>query len=145
MKISLTILIICICFISHGQENSISSITIEWEELSAPLSIEKSESKISEYQLLEVNLSVDLRKQSLSKDYTMLLDSPKYKDISSIHTVSSSKSKSSRFTISGSGYNFNTNTGNLKNNAYKDASIYLYNNYDSTIYRRNTNNAIFIY
>ncbi len=145
MKFLLTILIVSICFVSYGQEDNLSSIAIEWEELSAPLSFEKSEFEITKYQLLEVNLNIDLRRQSLRKSYTMLMDSPKYKDVSSIYTVKSPKSKSSGFTISGNGSNFNTTNSSIKNNAYRDAGIYLYNNHYNPYNTTNRRNTIFIY
>ncbi|GGX28242.1 hypothetical protein [Aquimarina muelleri] len=146
MKAFLIAIIASIGFASYGQENSLNSVAIEWEELSAPLSIEKNESEIHKYELLEVNLSVDLRRQSLRKNYTMFIDTPKYKDVSSVYKIKPSTSKSSGFTISGNGSNLNTNTGRLKNTAYKDAGIYLHNYSNPyTRHRRNHGTSMFIY
>lgn len=144
MKLFLTILITSIGLVSYGQENSLSSITIEWEELSTPLSMERNEFETTKYQLLEVNLDVDLRRQSLRKSYTMLMESPQYKDVSSIYKANSPKSKKSGFTISGNGYNFKTNIDGLKNNAYKNADSYLHHSYYNP-YTTNRRNTIFIY
>lgn len=125
MKIFLVVFIGSISFISYAQENPIQTIAIEWEQLSAPLSNANKELKTTTYQLMEVNLDVDLRQQGLRKQATMFLDLPKSKAISSKYNVAIPQPKLSGFTVFGSGYNPNTNTtGGIKNTAYKDASLY---------------------
>ncbi|WP_024769267.1 hypothetical protein [Aquimarina macrocephali] len=124
MKVFLAILIGGISFLSYGQEDVPHTISIEWEQLSAPLVMNKKELKTKKYQLQEVDLTVDLRQQAFKKSYTMYIDSPKYKDISSKYNVAIPQPKTSGFRLSGNGYNTNTNIGGIKNTAYKDASLY---------------------
>ncbi|PKV51101.1 hypothetical protein ATE84_3170 [Aquimarina sp. MAR_2010_214] len=124
MKLFFTILIAGIGFSSYGQENVIHAISIKWEQLSAPLSITKNEHKIEKYQLQKVDLTIDLRQQAFKKSYTMYIDTPKYKDISSKYNVTTPQPKTSGFRVYGNGYTPNTNIGGIKNTAYKDASLY---------------------
>ncbi len=125
MKSFLVIFIGSISFLSYAQENLIQSISIEWEQLSAPISFANKELKTSSYQLMEVNLDIDLRQQALRKPATMFLESPKSKAISPKYNIGIPQSKTSGFSISGRGYNPNANTtGGIKNIAYKDASLY---------------------
>ncbi len=149
MRVFLAILIAGIGFSSYGQENVIHAISIEWEQLSAPLSIAENEYKTNKYQLLEVDLTVDLRQQAFRKSYTMYIDPPKYKDISSKYTITSPRQKTSGFTITGSRNTSNVNNilgGGLKNTAYKDANPYNGAYYFSRTRRyRQTNNNTFIF
>ncbi len=125
MKIFLIALITSISFLSYGQENAIHSIAIEWEQLSAPLSVAKKELKTEKYQLLEVNLTIDLREQYLRKN-TSIMYLPPNQFVQSKYNVAIPQPKTSKmgFTVSGNGNtNLNT-TGRIKNIAYKDASLY---------------------
>ncbi len=126
MKVFLALLIGSISFLSYGQEDAIQTIAIaiEWEQLSAPLVMHKKEVETQKYQLQEVDLTVDLRQQAFKKSYTMYIDTPKYKDISSKYKIAIPQPKTSGFRVYGNGYNFNTNKGGIKNTAYKDASLY---------------------
>ncbi|WP_074406414.1 MULTISPECIES: hypothetical protein [Aquimarina] len=123
MKVFLVLLIGSISFLSYGQEDAIQTIAIEWEQLSAPLVMHKKEVETQKYQLQEVDLTVDLRQQAFKKSYTMYIDTPKYKNISSKYNVAIPQPKTSGFRVYGNGYNPN-NKGGIKNTAYKDASLY---------------------
>jgi hypothetical protein len=127
MKVFLAVLIGGISFLSHGQEGIIQTIAIEWGQLSAPLVMNKKELITEKYTLQKVDLTIDLRQQAFKKKYTMYIELPKYKNLSSKHTtIISPKSKTSGFTITGNVYGINkpSLSGNLKNTAYKDAGIY---------------------
>ncbi len=128
MKVFLTILIASISFLSYSQENAIKSIAIEWEQLSTPLSLVKEESKaVGKYQLLEIDLSVNLREQYyMRKNTAPIMYLPENKFVSTSYNVAIPQPKTSSigFTISGNGYNSNNNSGGIKNTAYKDASLY---------------------
>ncbi len=128
MKILFTMLIGCISFWSYGQEKTLQSIQIEWEQLSAPLSLNtKSSSEINKYKLLEVNLDIDLRKQYLRKDTSSMMILPENKYIQSDYYVAipGPQNKNFSFTISGNGNSSSTNnSGGIKNTAYKDAGLY---------------------
>ncbi|TSE04070.1 MULTISPECIES: hypothetical protein [Aquimarina] len=125
MKIFLAVFIGSISFLSYAQENPIQTISIEWEQLSAPISFANKALPTTTYQLMEVNLDIDLRQQALRKPATMFLELPKSKIVSPKYSVAIPQPKTSGFTISGSGYNPNTNAaGGIKNIAYKDASLY---------------------
>ncbi|MBQ0733185.1 hypothetical protein [Aquimarina celericrescens] len=127
MKSLVVILIGSISFLSYGQENNIKSITIAWEQLGAPLSLVNDNSNINTYQLLEVDLSVDLRQQYLKKNASPMMLLPDNKSIQSEYNFSFPQPKKGNvgFSVSGNGYNANVNsTGEIKNTAYKDASLY---------------------
>ncbi|WP_103068433.1 hypothetical protein [Aquimarina sediminis] len=134
MKFFIAALIGSITLISYGQESKITSFTIDaatWEALSMPLVTVEKESKYSKYILQEVNIHEDLRAQAFKKSYSMYIEKPKFKDVTSKYKISNTKQKTSGFTITGSGYNANNkiNSGDVKNNAYKDASSGLYRGY----------------
>lgn len=127
MRVYLILIISILSFSTYSQEKTIKSISIEWEKLGAPLSLINKEIVNNKYQLMEVDLSIDLRKQYLKKNSTssfMML--PENKFIQSEYNVAipQSNQRNVGFTISGYGYNGNRNTGGIKNNAYKDASLY---------------------
>ncbi len=127
MKSLVVILIGCISFLSYGQENDIKSITIAWEQLGAPLSLVNDNSNINTYQLLEVDLSVDLRRQYLKKNASPMMLMPDNKFIQSEYNFSFPQPKKGNigFSFSGNGNNSNLNSvGRIKNTAYKDASLY---------------------
>ncbi len=126
MKIFLALVIGSVSFLSYAQENTIESISIEWEQLVAPLSLH-TKSVPNKYQLLEVDLSVNLREQYLNKDASSLMILPENKFIQPNYNVAipQPKTKNTGFSISGNGYNSNLNTsGRIKNTAYKDAGLY---------------------
>ena len=129
MKIILIAFIGSIGLLSYGQENMMTTFKmdiIKFEELSMPLAFAKKEVNTKKYQLQEVNMHIDLREQAFKKKYTMLIEAPKYKDVTSKYNVVVPKQKTSSFTISGSGYNPSANTasGGIKNTVYKDAGLY---------------------
>ncbi len=127
MRIFLALVIGFLSFLSYAQEKTIQSISIEWEQLSAPLSFTNKESINTKYQLLEVDLSVDLRKQYLKKN-TSFMQLPENKFVQPEYNVAIPHPNQRKvgFTISGNGYspNLSGNTGGIKNTAYKDASLY---------------------
>ncbi|WP_062058465.1 hypothetical protein [Aquimarina longa] len=125
MRFILILFIGSISFLSYGQENSIQTIHIEWEQLSAPLVLHKKENNTITYQLLEVNLDIDLRQEALRDDSSMMMiTSSKKQNDTSRYNIVVSKPKTSSFTIQSNGYNPNINTNGIKNTAYKDASSY---------------------
>ncbi|MEW7291908.1 hypothetical protein [Aquimarina sp. 2304DJ70-9] len=128
MKVFLTILIGTISFLTYGQENTITSITIAWEQLNTPLSLVKEESKaVDKYKLIEIDLSIDLREQYYMKKNTApIMYLPRNKFVSTSYNIAipQPKTGSIGFTVSGNGYNSNNNAGGIKNTAYKDASLY---------------------
>ncbi|GAA4271767.1 hypothetical protein U6A24_14355 [Aquimarina gracilis] len=129
MKIFLVFIFSLLSFLSFGQERTIQTISIELEQLTAPLSLVDTDVINNKYQLMEVDLSVDLRKQYLKKNTPLML-LPENKFIQQNYNVAIPGAPTNQrkvgFTISGNGYNssLNRNTGDIKNNAYKDASLY---------------------
>ncbi|WP_299241260.1 hypothetical protein [uncultured Aquimarina sp.] len=143
IRIFLGLLLACIGFTSYGQEKTSFSIswdemnthlsendfmyTIEHREITPSLSFIKPIVSVGTYQLMEIDLSVDLRKQHLKNDTPILL-LPENKFIQSDYAVAipSTVKSNARITITGNGgYNSsNTNNGGVKNTAYRDASTY---------------------
>ncbi|AXT54991.1 hypothetical protein D1815_04180 [Aquimarina sp. AD1] len=146
MKIFPIIFLSCIGLISYGQEKP--SLTIDWEtwnthiadnssqytlehkEITPSLSYIRELISTGNYVLMEINLSIDLRKQHLENETPILL-LPENKFIQSDYAFSLPNSTNQnqnnlRFTITGNGgYNTNnTGKGSVKNNAYRDASTY---------------------
>ncbi|KAA1245059.1 hypothetical protein [Aquimarina sp. RZ0] len=150
MKTFFALLLGCLSFISFGQEKP--SYILEWQELSDSLSEEnvsiytitqreivpslsfiKQYAVTENYQLMEVDLTKDIRKQHLRPD-TPMLRLPENKFIQSDYTIAiptATNREHTGLTISGSaggygfnGYNFSTNNTGIKNSAYKDASLY---------------------
>ncbi|MDH7445760.1 hypothetical protein [Aquimarina sp. 2201CG14-23] len=134
-----------VSFVSFGQEKPI--YIVEWEELDNKLSEEElyyvielkeitpSLSFINQriatgnYQLMEIDLTIDLRTQHLRKDSTDFLQLPENKYIQSDYALaipSGLNERRGRITITGSGgYNSSsTNNGGIKNTAYRDAGSY---------------------
>ncbi|MBQ4819153.1 hypothetical protein [Aquimarina sp. MMG016] len=144
MKFVVGLLIGSMCFGVFGQEQRIKKV--DWQKLSEntvnlvakysitytenkpSLSIIKSPIKLSKYTLTPLDFTVDLRKRQLSSEPAML-QIPKNKFIQPEYKValpSIFPEKTGSFTISSNG-NFTgrpTNSGELKNTAYKDASEY---------------------
>jgi len=146
MKILFIFLLSCISIISYGQEKPL--LTIDWEtwntqliendsrytlehrEITPSLSYIREIISTGNYFLMEINLSVDLRKQHLKNEAPILL-LPENKFIQSNYAFSLPSTENQnqnnlRFTITGNG-GYNTNNsgnGNIKNNAYRDASTY---------------------
>lgn len=151
MKTFIVIFLGCISFYSYGQERP--SYLLEWQEWSDSLSedilstytiaqteIIPSLSFINQYnvsgnyQLMEIDLTRDIRKQHLRPD-TPMLQLPENKFIQSDYALAiptATNSNRNGLTITGSagGYGINgynsstTNTYGIKNTAYKDASFY---------------------
>lgn len=130
MRLFLTALIISISFLCDAQENTLHSISIPWEDLSAPLLSYQEISNATKYQLQEVDLSINLREQYIRKNEPPMMYLPKNKFIQSNFHVAlpqQGTQKTTGFRISGSN-NFNSNQnypgGTLKNTAYRDATLY---------------------
>ncbi|WP_108869073.1 hypothetical protein [Aquimarina aquimarini] len=131
MKIYISLCSICISLFSFGQEPSLQSIVIEWQELGAPLLLHEEEIKGKNYQLTEVDLNIDLRQQYLRKKdnsmFMMVKKKPKGGTLK--HNITQiPKSKTSSFRVSGRAYNSNRttryNSSGLKNTAYRDARLF---------------------
>ncbi|SEK55850.1 hypothetical protein SAMN04487910_0816 [Aquimarina amphilecti] len=146
MKILFGFLLSCISLISYGQEKPV--LTIDWEtwntlvaenntqydiahkEIIPSLSHVREIISTGNYVLMEINLAVDLRKQHLSNETPILL-LPENKFIQSDYAfnlpgTTNQNQNNLRFTITGNG-GYNTNNsgkGNIRNNAYRDASTY---------------------
>ncbi|TPN89032.1 hypothetical protein [Aquimarina algicola] len=119
-----------ICY-SYAQENKIAPIAIEWEVLSSPLRMTPQEISTTNtvYHLQEVDLSIDLRKKALrNEEFMFVKASPVQSNSDKYNFTVSKPKKSSGFSISGrsnlSSLQNNTNSGEIKNTAYKDASLY---------------------
>jgi len=143
MKIFFVVLLGCIGFTSFGQEKPV--LTLEFEELDVKLAKDISNYTITyreiipslsfitqtiatgNYYLMEINLSVDLRKQHLKNDSPILL-LPENKFVQSEYAIAiptaTKNNNNARITLTGSGGYNNTNNGGIKNNAYRDASTY---------------------
>ncbi|WP_025740313.1 hypothetical protein [Aquimarina pacifica] len=126
MKRVLLACFVCISFMVCGQENELHIFAIDVEELNMPLMTKSTKFDTEKYQLLEVNLAIDLRQTSLRKKNTMYIETSNNHTIQKNYTLSLSKSrKASGFTISGNDYNLNRKSNySVKNTAYKDASLY---------------------
>ncbi len=126
MKTFLTLLIASFSLVSFGQENATPTIVIAWEQLSAPLLIHPKKESVEKYELLKVDLSVDLRKQYLKENSLPIMYLPENQYVEQEYTIAfpQSNTNTPNFTISGNGYNSNSNNGGIKNTAYKDASLY---------------------
>ena len=124
MKSLLLILFCGLCTFSFGQETPIQFIKIELEQLAAPLLVDQENLGSEKYHLMPIDLSVDLRKQALSKN-TPILELPKAQFIAPMYNVAIPQPQALRFTVSGNGNNSTfTNKGGIKNIAYKDAGFY---------------------
>ncbi len=121
MKSFLILIFGSISILSFGQENTIHKI--EWEQLGAPISLIAKENSVEKYQLLEVDLSVDLREQYLRKQ-TSILELPQEQFIAPKYNVAIEQPKSFSFRVSGNGASNLNNNGGVKNIAYKDAGFY---------------------
>ncbi|GAA0720358.1 hypothetical protein GCM10009430_20440 [Aquimarina litoralis] len=144
MRFFIGIFLVCFSFSSFGQENP--SLKISWEaigdhisEIDAKYTLEHKEITPSlsyirktiatgNYQLMEINLAVDLRKQHL-KNETPILLLPENKFVQSEYNVAiptATPQSAFRVSITGNGgyNNSNTSNGGIKNNAYRDASTY---------------------
>ncbi len=124
MKSLLLILFCGLCTLSFGQETPIQFIKIELEQLGAPLLVKQESLGSEKYQLMPIDLSVDLRKQALSKN-APTLELPKEQFIAPLYSVAVPQPQALRFTVSGNGNSSSfTNNGGIKNIAYKDAGFY---------------------
>ncbi|WP_109300727.1 hypothetical protein [Aquimarina sp. AU474] len=121
MKSFLILFFGSISILSFGQETTIH--TIEWEQLAAPLSLVVEENSVEKYQLLEIDLSIDLREQYLRKK-TSILELPQEHFIAPKYNVAIEQPKSFSFRVSGNGSSNSNNSGGVKNIAYKDAGFY---------------------
>ncbi|WP_299311900.1 hypothetical protein [uncultured Aquimarina sp.] len=141
VRILFGLLLGCIGFVSYGQEKTSFSLawdemsthlsendftyTIEHKEITPSLSFIRPTISASNYQLMEINLSIDLRKQYLKNDTPILL-LPENKFIQSDYAVSiptTATKRNAKITITGNG-GYNSNNSGIKNTAYKDASAY---------------------
>ncbi len=107
--------------LSFGQEIEIK--TISFERLSEPISLVQKEDPSQKYQLMEVNLTVDVRQQALRKS-APILELPKEQFIAPLYNVSIPQPGAFSLRVSGSGFNNTQNNGGVKNIAYKDAGFY---------------------
>ncbi|WP_405206808.1 hypothetical protein [Aquimarina sp. LLG6339-5] len=110
--------------------NNSSQYTLEHKEITPSLSYIRELISTGNYVLMEINLSVDLRKQHLENETPILL-LPENKFVQSNYAFSlpnnaNQNQNNLRFTITGNGgYNANNSgKGGVKNNAYRDASTY---------------------
>lgn len=104
----------------YSQENP--QYELSWKTSVPALShINKQEIKTTKYHLMEIDLAVDLRKQALHQDSSPITLSQN-QFITSSYNVAIPKNQ---FKVSINGNNsYNPNNGGIKNNAYKDASLY---------------------
>ncbi len=143
MRIFFGLLLVCFSSTSFGQEKP--SFRVDWAKLNVQLSendyrytLEHKEITPSlsylhqkiitgSFYLMEIDLTVDLRNQHL-KNKTPILLLPENRFIQSDYSVAipTTERNSARITITGNGgYNSSSsNSGGIKNNAYRDASTY---------------------
>ncbi|MDY8135673.1 hypothetical protein [Aquimarina sp. 2201CG5-10] len=142
MRVFTTLFLVLISIYSYGQDNP--TYIVDWEELNAILSednisytIEFEESipslsyvskniQTQKYELMEIDLSVDLRKQELGDKASMLI-LPKNNFIQPNYTVAipTQSQPNSNFRITGNGgFGSSTSNGGVRNTVYKDASLY---------------------
>lgn len=129
MRMILFFLFICgLTFKMNGQENQRVYFTInqtQWEKLNMPLKVAYEELKSQKYKLQEVNLYSDIRGNAFKKKYSMYVDQPSYKDISTIFTIAPKKTKQeSSFKFGNSTNTFLTTPNGVKNSVYRDESLY---------------------
>ncbi|WP_378173467.1 hypothetical protein [Aquimarina sp. SS2-1] len=141
MRIFFGIFLSCFSFMTFAQEKP--SLIVEWESLNAQLSenytkytIEhqditpslsyiRSRIATGNYHLMEIDLTVDLRRQRIKDDRPMLL-LPENKFVKSDYYVAipTIEKRDASITITGNGgyNNSNPNNGGVKNTVYEDAS-----------------------
>ncbi|MFD2562533.1 hypothetical protein [Aquimarina rubra] len=141
MRIFFVLLLGGFGFMTFGQEKP--SLAIEWESLNAQLSESYTQYTIEHqeiipslsyirsivstgnYQLMEIDLTVDLRRQLIKDDRPMLL-LPENKFVKSDYYVAipTIEKSDASITITGNGgyNNSNPNNGGVKNTVYEDAS-----------------------
>jgi len=104
---------------------------IDIKEIKPSLSFLNREiTSINNHTLPEIDLGIDIRKQGLQDESSIMLELPKNRFIQPDYVLSIPKTPKRNFTISGGLYSNISNSnntgsnGNIKNIAYKDASLY---------------------
>lgn len=149
-RIVFGILLMGISFISFGQEKP--EKRIGWKKIGTYISDEHAQYRIPQikiipslsyirqiapqnYQLMEINLDIDLRKKE-NRNHTPILQLPENQFIQSEYSATLSvapKTNTRSFRVTGGvGYDStfynnqrsNNSNGGIKNNAYKDVSLY---------------------
>ncbi|MBW1297244.1 hypothetical protein GBO31_17150 [Aquimarina litoralis] len=105
-----------------------SKYSLEHQEITPALSYIRQIIATGNYQLMEINLAVDIRKQHLDNETPILL-LPENKFVQSEYNIAfptAVQQGALRVSITGNGgYNSsNTSNGGIKNTAYRDASTY---------------------
>ncbi|WP_378188164.1 hypothetical protein ACE939_06920 [Aquimarina sp. W85] len=137
MKMIVFGLLFTLSTLSYGQE--VEQYVIDWKIETPSLSIVSASITSSIFELLEVDLDQDLRRQGLRKEQPILLVEQQPKPVRKYNfTIGGSKPKPSSFSITGSGSNLNNpNNAGIRNSAYQDMSRY------SRIYYRRSPNVFY--
>ncbi|MFL1895539.1 hypothetical protein ACJRPK_07540 [Aquimarina sp. 2-A2] len=123
MKLISLVILCIISSLSYAQETI--NYSIEWEIETPSLSILNSAIESSIFELLEVNLDEDLRRQELQKGRSILLVEKRPAPVRKYNFSIATKPKPSALKVTGSGATLNdVNSGNIKNSAYQDMSRY---------------------